>query len=533
MNPNGAFFIFALFMAFFVYRLDMVAFEKPYGMHQWRQCDAYSMALNYYQEGRGLFDPAIHFLHGDDSGRAAGEFTGSYWLNAKLWKWVGFHPWTMRWLHFLIWLVGCWALFALGRSWFSIRASLCVVWLVMISPLMVFYGPNYLVNVAALSFVFMSWYLANKFLNSDSHSFRNQVLLCTTLAFSILFRPTMILGWLPVVFAAWMFGDRKKWFWTLFWPLVIGLAWVFWAKHVNANSRSPYFLTSVRPIWEAPDAWKIWKAFREDLLPQWYHRFLLVGGALIWLISRPRSLTSPANTWKAWRLTLFPMALALICYTSLWFGNLDVHDYYLIEYQLIVPICGWSIVAGKSAISKRASAVNRLFPWAVSFLLLFQSLEARLRTEMKYKTPSGWLFETVIPQRERDVWSWFHWDQKRRFDRFEEVQGQLRKLGYSRYDRVISVPDPSPNITLSLMDQMGFTDLYDDHLQGDERIEHYVARGAVVLVCNDPAWLESHSNSPWLQRPIASVGNTLIFDLSESIPPLQPQSGELEVQKSN
>ena len=73
-------------------------------MHQWRQCDAYSLALNYFEEGRGLLEPAMHFIHGASSGEAVGEFTGTYWLNAQLWKVVGLHPWTMRWMHLLLWL---------------------------------------------------------------------------------------------------------------------------------------------------------------------------------------------------------------------------------------------------------------------------------------------------------------------------------------------------------------------------------------------------------------------------------------------
>lgn len=528
MTPNGAFWLFVVFMTFFVYRMDMVAFEKPYGMHQWRQCDAYSMALNYYQEGRSLFDPAIHFLHGDDSGRAAGEFTGSYWLNAKLWKLVGFYPWTMRWMHMLIWLVGCWCLFALGRSWTSTRSSLGVVWLVMISPLMVFYGPNYLVNVSALAFVFMSWFLANALIQAPSASFRLRCMLFLTLALSILFRPTMIIGWIPILFAAWIFGDRKKWFWRFLFPFLLGMAWVFWTKYFNAKSQSPYFLTSIRPIWEVDDVGRIWKAFREEMVPHWYHRFILIGGALVLLVSvignfmNQSTPTDHQSAWLAWRKALFPMVLALICYTLLWFGNLDVHDYYLIEYQLVVPIFGWWMFSARLKGIGLAGTYKQVFTWLMMLVLLFQSIEARLRTEMKYMAPVGLFDKWVIPQRERDLWSWFHWDQQHRFGDFAKVEGELRNLGYSRYDRVISVPDPSPNITLSFLDQMGFTDLYDDHLQGDERIDWFVERGAVLLICNDPKWLESHQDSRWLKNQIASVGNTSIFDLSNSTSPLPP-----------
>jgi hypothetical protein len=92
----------------------------------------------------------------------------------------------------------------------------------------------------------------------------------------------------------------------------------------------------------------------------------------------------------------------------------------------------------------------------------------------------------------------------------------LRSLGVARTDRIISVPDPSPNITLSLMDVRGFTDLYDDGLSGDERIAAYVLQGANVLVCNDEDWYSAHSNSPWLTAPLSRHHSFRLFDLNAS-----------------
>ena len=68
------FWLGVLFLLFVVYDLGHVGDKMPYGMHQWRQCDAYSMALNYAMEPRGLFEPAIHFQHGAGGGEAVGEF---------------------------------------------------------------------------------------------------------------------------------------------------------------------------------------------------------------------------------------------------------------------------------------------------------------------------------------------------------------------------------------------------------------------------------------------------------------------------
>ena len=149
------------------------------------------------------------------------------------------------------------------------------------------------------------------------------------------------------------------------------------------------------------------------------------------------------------------------------------------------------------------------------------AIETHLRTRMKYMSPTGWLSEVILTQRDRDVWSWFHWDQTNRFSNLKQVQTEMRAYGIRREDRIISVPDPSPNITLSLLDQKGFTNLYDENMTGDERIEFYVQKGASYLVCNSMEWFDKRSESPWLQHPIIELEGMMVFDLLNSEAPLR------------
>ena len=67
-----------------------------------------------------------------------------------------------------------------------------------------------------------------------------------------------------------------------------------------------------------------------------------------------------------------------------------------------------------------------------------------------------------------------------------------------------------------MMDVHGFTDLYDDDLSGEDRIAHYVEKGASFLVCNDPAWLQELDSSLWLTAPMQSFEHVQIFDLKAS-----------------
>ena len=508
----------ACFLLVLVYLLPEVAVKGPYGMHQWRQCDAYSLAVNYFQEDRSMAEPIMHFVHGSANGEAVGEFTGTYWLNAQLWKAIGFHPWTMRWTHLLLWLAGLVSLYLLGREWIGWKASAWVVSLVMVSPLMTYYGPNYLVNGAGLGLVYVGWWWAYR-LNRNGE-WKALLIAVAALCLALLFRPTMAIGFAPLGLA--FFRTRYKWQWMvlLLLPILVAGTWVAWSQSYNARMQSLYFCTTIRPIWESADPLVTWRTFREMMVPQWYHRFVLwsgVIGVLSGSVLMWRNLELTLQSKRAYLgISALILVFALLAYFLLWFSNLDVHDYYLIEFQLAVPVVlAWLFYKPEQWLLHTRTRWA-LLTVALPFLLLFQSVESSLRTRMKHAELHGWLSELFIPAREREVWNWFHWDYERRLGSISGLKEHLRSLGIERQDRVMSVPDPSSNITLSLMDVKGFTDLYDDAFSGDERIAHYVARGATVLVCNDDDWWENHAGSPWLTAPLSGYQSFRLFDLVAS-----------------
>jgi|TARA_B100001093_G_scaffold506617_1_gene565845 hypothetical protein len=518
-----------------------VAFDLPYGQHQWRQCDAYSMALNYFQEDAGFFEPSMHFQHGSGkgSGRSVGEFTGTYWLNAQVWKFSGLKPYTMRWTHMSLWLLGALSLFAMGRNWFGALKSAFVTAFVSASPLIAFYAGSYLVNPAALGLVFLSWWLAWQLMAFDRSKSKGrwsmEVLLFLCLSFSVLLRPTMALGWIPIAIWALRRGNLVLWFPRFALPLAIAVGWVFWSKSVNDANGSIYFCTTIRPLWDSQNPAIIWRAFCENLLPEWYHeyvRYVFGFCALMLAVFRVFLASVRVQDEREKKLELqLPlliglMVLGLAIYFLLWFENLDAHDYYLIEFQLLLPLLLWRCIQVLEYIRNSNLRWYRGIWTLLIIALSFQLLEAHLRTRMKHTSPTGWWSDVILTHRDREVWSWFHGDQERRFADLEQVKSAMRAHGIQRDERIISVPDPSSNITLSLLDQKGFTDLYDENFVGDERIELYVQKGASYLVCNSRTWYEERIKSPWLQRPIIDFGGMIVFDLSNSESPLSSDAGQ-------
>ncbi|MDA0913149.1 MAG: hypothetical protein O3B11_04915 [Bacteroidetes bacterium] len=533
IREKSIFWIGCLLIVVLVYDFQGVAFKNPYGMHQWRQSDAYSMALNFAQEDRSLWNPEMHFQHGNAGGEAIGEFPLTYCLNGNLWKMLGsIAPWTMRWIHLMLLLLGMGALFRLFRTQLPMWFSAGAVWLVMASGLLAFYGPNYLVNAGALGLVFAGWWAAFRWSETGLRLNGWLGLMLLSLTMAVLLRPTMALGWIPLFIASIRIRHKGRWILACGLPLFIGAAYVWWTKGVNAANESTYFLTTIRPIWLSEDPGQIWKSFREDVLPQWYHFYVLI--ALLIALTRATFLGLRMNSTNRFFVTFLAFlgtAVGLLIYFLLWFDNLNVHDYYLIEFQLLVPLALALLGLAGQQSSFVPSAIGRVL---FICLLLFQLTESAIRTRMKYRVTKGVLAELLIPSRELKQWEWFHWDQNLRFANSEDWKGLLRSHGINREELVISVPDPSPNITLSIMDQKGFTDLYDNHLVGNDRIAHYVGLGAKYLLCNDERWYQKHESSPWLTKQMTQLGNFRVFELLESNAHLQSnsESSSIEIENS-
>ena len=99
---------------------------------------------------------------------------------------------------------------------------------------------------------------------------------------------------------------------------------------------------------------------------------------------------------------------------------------------------------------------------------------------------------------------------------YETVTPYLRSIGIKRTDIVVSVPDQSPNITLSLMDQKGFTSIYssDENLQ--DYLPKFIKRGAKYLIVKDPIILENKKLATFTKEKIGTFRNIQIYKLPSS-----------------
>lgn len=346
MRKNYGLYLFLLALAgiSFLYGYNKIIVNPPYSMHQWRQADGLSIALNYYKEGMNFFKPKIHFNYSAE-GHAVGELPLIYYVNAIIWKITGQSHFTARLVNLLLVYLGLLALYkAIYKIINSQLLAIFIPLFIFSSPLIAFYSNNFLVNVPALSLMFLCWlYFVNY---SRDKKLKYLLLLSLFATLSILLRTTMIIGFIPILiiflFEKMRLFENKifvKNFWTegslLSLPCLAIILWLLFVRSYNAANGSAYYLTTIRPFWELnrDEIFNIWHKFSENMLPTVYHQGILfiIGISILVMVL----FIKRANRY----MIVFNVSIIifLLLYILLWYLNLDVHDYYLIELFLLIP----------------------------------------------------------------------------------------------------------------------------------------------------------------------------------------------------
>ena len=93
---SGLIFICLLLVFGYFYDFHKIISLEPQSIHAWRQSDCVSFALNYCMEDRGLLEPSIHFIGGNDNGKTVSEFPIVYYTIGKIWRITGQHEFIYR-----------------------------------------------------------------------------------------------------------------------------------------------------------------------------------------------------------------------------------------------------------------------------------------------------------------------------------------------------------------------------------------------------------------------------------------------------
>jgi hypothetical protein len=312
------------FFTFFPYAND-----GPRGIHQWAQADRVAVCLRYI-EGKALLDPATYSMKTPD-GNTGVEFSGYQFILAKIVQ-AGFPikylSLLFRLVTFTLFFTSLFALvFSLLKKEKMLFNSLVTIFLLS-SPILLYYGYNFLPDVLALSMILVCFYLMHR--NLDRYIL---LILCIS-GLSMLIKTSSGIYFISFM-AIYFLQNVKKW------DTKLSLAGVLFVLIAAGVAYYDYFLVHVR----SKDLWSVvflsepmritsWEHFTFVLdtasrytydyfsRPQWW-LILALGVLSIW-VKRKEILTN-----INWRLALL-VALGLSSLTLLFGIQFMNHDYYVI-----------------------------------------------------------------------------------------------------------------------------------------------------------------------------------------------------------
>jgi 4-amino-4-deoxy-L-arabinose transferase-like glycosyltransferase len=487
-------------------------------MHQWRQADCLSITMNYYQENRSFFEPAIHWV-GEKDGKTVSECPIIYYSVAQLWKVFGVHEFIFRLINLLIVFAGLFCLFRLIKNLISDSFwSLSLTFFLFSSPILVYYSNNFTADAPAFGLA-----LVASFFMWKAHDTKGKILYYLSFLFFLLAGLIKIssliifIAILAVHFYSVLFYKKEKsWFyrWVSLFPYLIVFAvlfvWYNYALHYNQKYLSGIFLTDIYPIWDLDKATihNNWLNLKNDLIPAYFNMKALYF-SLALFVAQFFFFRKVNKVLLSVNILVF---IGVLAYSLLFYQAFTVHDYYLTNLLIFIPL---PFISMLEMLKRNYPGVFKMPALKIVALscLLFLIYKTAVINRMKYST-TDWLVKTniVVKKHVTDYWAWYHWDYDTRLKSWETVTPYLRDLGINRSDRVLSLPDGSINISLYFMDQKGFTAFGFGDKTFDEKMQLYLRNG-VKYIMVDTITIKEDYLKPYLYSKIGEYQNINVYDL--------------------
>ena len=509
-------YIILLLAVAFYYNYHETVFKRPQSVHKWRQSDCASIALNYYQNGMDFFNPETHNLTSDGgtTGNACpSEVPLLYYMVAVLYKIFGYHELIFRILNTLLFFIGLYYLFKLYKyllhdTFWAISLSI----LIFTSPVLVYYGNNFLSNSSAFAFSIVAlYYFIRFYFEGDKKWFVFSIvffLLAASFKITALLSLVAILGVFFIeLLGITTFRKNKRLFknpvsqllWISSVFIIIG-AWILYARYYNLKHDCFYFSTTVFPVWAIgkEEILRTFDTIYKVWLPQYFHPSVMI----LLLVSLFFIGRYYRKNLKLLNFIILFLLGEVFIFSLLQFGTFRDHDYYTINMYIVpVILLGSIFLVLKTLFEKVFSSLLSKFLFMV--FLLFNIYYAQKVTNDRY---TGWMNNYG---KLNDTYS---------------ATSALREMGITEKDTVISIPDAS-NASLYLMNQKGWTEYTDARFDRGNPIRYNtdslgiqesIDRGAKYLIVNGIGQLYY---KPYLQHYCTHLkgryNDILVFDLSD------------------
>ena len=489
---------FSLALLVFAANSRKIFSYPPYSIHQWRQSDCAAYVKTFYRTGASVFNPATFNLAGKE-GRVVSEFPILYYLAAKIQRIVGEYYWAIRGLTFWCYLVGLYALLACVKRWVSdpVYAVFPIV-LLAASPYYYYYAINFLPNVPAISFSFVGLYYYLLYENSQKLLYLILGTFFFTLATAL--KPTdggiLWIAYLLTFGVNYATKSYKKLERPPFLPLFLSsiftlltiLGWikyVNWYNDLNGNHQN---LIDIFPLWTMDDKLIDYTILRINT--EWnvhfHHPNIVEGLKIAFLIY----LVLWWGLDKFLRLMTLFLFIGLGIYSVLWFKAFTDHDYYQLIYVVPFIFLALSLMEYfERIIASKLPKFGRWLSYGVFIGIL--GLAISHNKQMQHERYNNPIFV-------RTNLALF------------EIEPYLRSLGIKTTDKVVSVPDNSPNISLNAMNQYGYTEIFNSD---SYNIHTFKEQGVAYLIINDSNYLKKPLYEPFTKKKIGEYKGIMIFDI--------------------
>lgn len=497
--------------------------EAGYSNHAWRQSDCLSFAVNYYQEGMHFLQPKLHFSNVTGDGKTVSEFPIIYYSVATLWKIFGKHYFIFRLVNTLIVFIGFLCLFRMCRELFKSKfwAGFIVV-LLFTSPVLAYYTNTFMADAPAFGLSLIAWYFFRRYTTESK-----VVLLYTCMFFFLmagLLKPSALLGFgvLLGIFGLELSGlvkfkNEGKLFQHRLHTIlsmsavIIGMiGWISYAVHYNSAHNNNIFLVGILPIWEmsTSELFTNMHALFNELLPQLFPTAGFYG-----LIFSGIILATRKSAGTFYRYLCGFLLIGFVTFLILFFQVFNVHEYYLLNMVILVPGIAIALIVYLQKIFPQLLQ-TRGARFSAGLLLFFLVINCGAQVRMRYNSTDflgknyPWISETQAG------FNTYLFQQQRNFqDAYLDASPWLRSLGITRDEKIISIPDQSPNVTLSKLDQKGYTDFFCNGVIDSTNINSYVNKGVKYLLIGDTTIIAQRHLESYVDSPLGHYKNLVIYRL--------------------
>jgi hypothetical protein len=497
--------IIILCFAYF-YNYQEILTLRPQGPHQWRQCDCLSITSKFYLNESSFFQPEVYNLLHDNEGKTASDFPLVYYIVSLLWKIFGKHEWIYRLLNFILSIFGMLALLRIFEGFLKESFwSLFSVGILFTSGIYVYYSLNFLMNTTALNMVFIGWYFFFRYYR-NGHSkhlyftfiffLLGGLLKMSSLISFIALCALFTFEWIGVFqrkSREIIFRNKLAFLASAFIVSVIIVLWLLYISSYNQEHNSGVFLVGILPIWELSrdEISGIIDNIRHIWLEEYFYNpihYLLISCLLcIWGFFKRSNRTLLILT------SLIAIGFAGI--VLLFFSPLGQHDYYVIDLLILsvfIMLTFFAMVLGNRS-RYRIIDLSILKVLALALLIL-SMLHASEGQENRF---TGWMNQQHTTE----------------FYGYATIEPYLDSLGISCDSKVISMNDPSINITLYLMNRQGWSK-YGTNMHDSTAIAHRIEMGAEYLLhhkeidfASEPHW------SCFIEKEVGKYENITIHKI--------------------